>query len=198
LVADPVYANPADAYWMNSTVSNTNAIGGTYTYLKVVLKPFSAGVNWVMLMDNLYVKLSEDANDTITKPGTFVHEEDPSLTWQDFIDPMDNWDLLNPAGTPNDWQKENNKQIGKTIFTRTENGQDVSLVWKVDGYIREFDLDILSVRGFGDPTNELEIYVSKDGQEWVRVRLAMTDLVADPSEANPEEPYWLNATISNN
>ena len=198
LVADPVYANPADAYWMNSTVSNTNAIGGTYTYLKVVLKPFSAGVNWVMLMDNLYVKLSEDANDTITKPGTFVHEEDPSLTWQDFIDPMDNWDLLDPAGTPNGWQKENNKQIGKTIFTRTENGQDVSLVWKVDGYIREFDLDILSVRGFGDPTNELEIYVSKDGQEWVRVRLAMTDLVADPSEANPEEPYWLNATVSNN
>ena len=197
LVADPSYADPASAYWMNATVSNTNSIGGTYTYLKVVLKPFSAGVNWVMLMDNLYVRLSEDANDTVTQPGTFVHEEDPSLSWTDFVDPMDNWDLLEPAGKPAGWQKENNPAVGKTLFSRTENGQDVSVTWKVDGYIRKFDLDILSALNSDNPNDVIEVYVSKDGTEWVRVRLTMTELVADPAYENPADAYWLNATLSN-
>ena len=196
LVADPSYADPASAYWMNSTVSNTNPIGGTYTYLKIVLKPFSAGVNWVMLMDNLYVKLSEDANDTVTLPGTFVHEEDPSLTWTDTLRPMDGWDELETKS--DGWQKENNKEIGKTLFSRTENGQDVWLVWKVDGYIREFDLDILSALNMDNPADVVEIYVSKDGNEWVRVRLAMTDLVPDPSYEDPTTAYWLDTTLSNN
>lgn len=198
LVADSSYADPNGAYWMNSTVSNTNPIGGTYTYLKVVLKPFSAGVNWVMLMDNLYVKLSEDANDTVTLPGTFVHEEDPSLTWKDFIDPMDNWDLLNPAGKPDGWQKESNPEVKKTLFSRTENGKDVYLTWKLDGYIREFNLDVLSALNMDNPTEAIEIYVSKDGNEWVRVRLAMTELVPDPSYEDPTTAYWLNTTLSNN
>ena len=198
LVADSSYADPASAYWMNSTVSNTNTIGGTYTYLKIVLKPFSAGVNWVMLMDNLYVKLSEDANDTVTLPGTFVHEEDPSLAWRDFTDPMDNWDLLEPAAKPAGWQKENNKELGKTLFSRTENGQDVSVTWKFDGYIREFDLDILSALNMDNPLEVIEIYVSKDGNEWVRVRLSMTELVADPIYEDPTTAYWLDATLSNN
>ena len=198
LVADPSYADPSAAYWMNSTVSNTNSIGGTYTYLKIVLKPFSAGVNWVMLMDNLYVKLSEDANDTVTQPGTFVHDEDPSIYWSHFIDPMDNWDLLEPAEKPAGWQKENNRELGKTLFSRTENGQDVSVVWKVDGYIREFELDILSALNMDNPTDVIEIYVSKDGTEWVRVRLAVTDLVADAIYEDPTTAYWLDGTLSNN
>ena len=198
LVADPSYADPSAAYWMNSTVSNTNSIGGTYTYLKIVLKPFSAGVNWVMLMDNLYVKLSEDANDTVTLPGTFVHDEDPSIYWSHFIDPMDNWDLLEPAEKPAGWQKENNKELGKTLFSRTENGQDVYVVWKVDGYIREFELDILSALNMDNPTDVIEIYVSKDGAEWVRVRLAMTELVADSIYEDPATAYWLDGTLSNN
>lgn len=198
LVADSSYADPEGAYWMNSTVSNTNPIGGTYTYLKVVLKPFSAGVNWVMLMDNLYVKLSEDANDTVTLPGTFVHEEDPSLAWRDFTDPMDNWDLLEPAEKPAGWQKENNRELGKTLFSRTENGQDVSVTWKFDGYIREFDLDILSALNMDNPLEVIEIYVSKDGNEWERVRLTMTELVADPIYEDPTTAYWLDATLSNN
>ena len=198
LVADPSYADPSAAYWMNSTVSNTNSIGGTYTYLKIVLKPFSAGVNWVMLMDNLYVKLSEDANDTVTLPGTFVHDEDPSIYWSHFIDPMDNWDLLEPAEKPAGWQKENNKELGKTLFSRTENGQDVYAVWKVDGYIREFELDILSALNMDNPTDVIEIYVSKDGTEWVRVRLAMTELVADAIYEDPTTAYWLDGTLSNN
>lgn len=198
LVADSSYADPNGAYWMNSTVSNTNPIGGTYTYLKVVLKPFSAGVNWVMLMDNLYVKMSEDANDTVTLPGTFVHEEDPSLTWKDFIDPMDNWDLLNPAGKPDGWQKESNPEVKKTLFSRTENGKDVYLTWKLDGYVREFNLDVLSALNMDNPTEAIEIYVSKDGNEWVRVRLAMTELVPDPSYEDPTTAYWLNTTLSNN
>jgi len=196
LVPDSSYADPAGAYWMNSTVSNTNPIGGTYTYLKVVLKPFSAGVNWVMLMDNLYVKLSEDANDTVTLPGTFVHEEDPSLTWTDSIYPMDAWEEL--LEKSDGWQKENNKEIGKTLFSRTENGMDVSLTWKVDGYIREFDLDILSALNMDNPADVVEIYVSKDGKEWVRVRLAMSELVPDPSYEDPATAYWLNTTLSNN
>ena len=198
LVADSSYADPEGAYWMNSTVSNTNSIGGTYTYLKIVLKPFSAGVNWVMLMDNLYVKLSEDANDTVTLPGTFVHEEDPSLAWRDFTDPMDNWDLLEPASKPAGWQKENNKELGKTLFSRTENGQDVYVTWKFDGYIREFDLDILSALNMDNPLEVIEIYVSKDGNEWVRVRLSMTELVADSIYEDPTTAYWLDATLSNN
>lgn len=196
LVPDPSYADPTAAYWMNSTVSNTNSIGGTYTYLKVVLKPFSAGVNWVMLMDNLYVKLSEDANDTVTLPGTFVHEEDPSLTWTDATKPMESWDELEAKS--DGWQKENNKEIGKTLFSRTDNSQNVWLVWKVDGYIREFDLDILSALDMDTPTDVIEVYVSKDGNEWVRVRLAMSELVPDPSYEDPATAYWLNTTLSNN
>jgi len=196
LVPDPSYADPTAAYWMNSTVSNTNSIGGTYTYLKVVLKPFSAGVNWVMLMDNLYVKLSEDANDTVTLPGTFVHEEDPSLTWTDVIKPMESWDELEAKS--DGWQKENNKEIGKTLFSRTDNSQNVWLVWKVDGYIREFDLDILSALDMDTPTDVIEVYVSKDGNEWMRVRLAMSELVPDPSYEDPTTAYWLNTTLSNN
>ena len=192
LVSDPLSAG-----WQNITVSNTNSIGGTYTYLKIVLKPFSAGVNWAMLVDNLYVRLSEDANDTVTQPGTFVHEEDPSLSWTDFIDPMDNWDLLEPAGKPAGWQKENNKELSKTLFSRTENGQDVSVIWKVDGYIREFDLDILSALNSDNPNDVIEIYVSKDGTEWVRVRLTMTELVADAIYEDPTTAYWLDTTISN-
>ena len=193
LVSDPLSAG-----WQNITVSNTNSIGGTYTYLKIVLKPFSAGVNWAMLVDNLYVRLSEDANDTVTQPGTFVHEEDPSLSWTDFIDPMDNWDLLEPAGKPAGWQKENNKELGKTLFSRTENGQDVSVVWKFDGYVREFDLDVLSALNMDNPLEAIEIYVSKDGNEWVRVRLTMTELVADPIYEDPTTAYWLDTTLSNN
>ncbi len=196
LVADPSYADPSSAYWMNSTVSNTNTIGGTYTYLKVVLKPFSAGVNWVLLMDNLYVKLSEDPNDTVTLPGTFVHEEDPSLTWTDTISPMDSWDEVTERS--DGWQKENNKEIGKTLFSRTDNSQDIWLIWKVDGYIREFDLDILSALNMDDPTEVIEVYISKDGNEWVQVRLTMSELVPDPSYEDPTTAYWLNATLSNN
>ena len=198
LVADPSEANPDAAYWMNTTISNTNSIGGTYTYLKVVFKPFAAGINWALGIDNLHVKLSEDANDTVTLPGTFVHEEDPSLTWKDFTDPMDNWDLLEPVGKPAGWQKENNKELGKTLFSRTENGQDVSVTWKFDGYIREFDLDILSALNMDNPLEVIEIYVSKDGNEWVRVRLSMTELVADAIYEDPTTAYWLDATLSNN
>lgn len=196
LVADPSYADPSAAYWMNSTVSNTNTIGGTYTYLKVVLKPFSAGVNWVMLMDNLYVKLSEDPNDAVTQPGTFVHEEDPSLTWTDNLYPMDNWDELEVKS--DGWQKETNPDVKKTLFSRTDNSQNVWLTWKVDGYIREFDLDILSALNSDNPADAIEVYVSKDGNEWVRVRLAMSELVADPSYEDPTTAYWLNTTLSNN
>ena len=196
LVADPSYADPSAAYWMNSTVSNTNTIGGTYSYLKVVLKPFSAGVNWVLLMDNLYVKLSEDPTDAVTLPGTFVHEEDPSLTWTDNMLPMDAWEEVESKS--DGWQKENNKEIGKTLFSRTDNSQDIWLVWKVDGYIREFDLDVLSALNMDNPTEVIEVYVSKDGNEWVKVRLAMSELVADPSYEDPTTAYWLNTTLSNN
>ena len=196
LVADPSEADPAAAYWMNTTISNTNPIGGTYTYLKVVFKPFAAGINWALGIDNLYVKLSEDANDTVTLPGTFVHEEDPSLTWTDSIYPMDAWEEL--LEKSDGWQKETNPDVKKTLFSRTDNSQNVWLVWKVDGYIREFDLDILSALNMDNPADAIEVYVSKDGNEWVQVRLAVSELVADPSYEDPTTAYWLNATISNN
>ena len=187
LVADPMTAS-----WENVTASNTGTIGGDYTYLKLVLKPFTAGVNWAMLVDNLYVKLSEDATDAVTQPGTFMYDEDPSIYWEHVIDPMDDWTKVDGGEKPAGWQWEPNKEVNKTLFSRNDNEKDVSIVWKIDGYIRNFALDILSVNGGGNPTEELEIYVSKDGTTWEKLRWVMSEPVPDPGTA-----YWNDITITN-
>lgn len=187
LVSDPMTAS-----WENVTASNTGTIGGTYNYLKLVLKPFSAGVNWAMLVDNLYVKLSEDPADAVTQPGTFMYDEDPSIYWEHVIDPMDSaFELIEEKS--DGWQKEYNKEVEKSLYSRNNNDQDVSITWKVDGYIRDFALDILSVNGGGNPTEELEIYVSKDGTTWEKLRWVMSEPIPDPGTA-----YWNDITITNN
>ena len=186
-------SDPLTAAWENVTASNVDTIGGTYSYLKLVMKPFSAGVNWAMLVDNLYVKLSEDATDAVTQPGTFVYDEDPSIYWTHFIDNMDSaFELVLNGEKPTGWQKEYNKEVEKSLYSRNNNDQDVSITWKVDGYIREFVLDIMSVNGGGDPAKELEFYVSNDGTTWQKLRWDMTEPVPNPSTA-----YWNDITITN-
>ena len=183
--------DPMTTAWENITASNTGTIGGDYSYLKVVLKPFAAGVNWAMLVDNLYVKLSEDPTDAVTQPGTFVYDEDPSIYWTHFIDPMDSaFELI--AEKSDGWQKEYNKEVEKSLYSRNNNEKDVYIIWKVDGYIRDFALDIMSVHDGGMPVNELEIYVSKDGVTWEKLRWDMTEPVPDPGTA-----YWDDITITN-
>ena len=186
-------SDPLSAGWQNITASNTGTIGGTYNYLKLVLKPFTAGVNWAMLVDNLYVKLSEDATDAVTQPGTFMYDEDPSIYWTHFIDNMDSaFELVLNGEKPAGWQKEYNKEVEKSLYSRNNNDQDVSIIWKVEGYIRDFALDIMSVNGGGDPAKELEIYVSKDGITWEKVRWDMSEPIPDPGTA-----YWNDITITN-
>ena len=184
-------SDPMTAAWENVTASNTGTIGGTYNYLKLVMKPFTAGVNWAMLVDNLYVKLSEDATDAVTQPGTFVYDEDPSIYWTHFIDNMDTkFELI--AEKSDGWQKEYNKEVEKSLYSRNNNEKDVYIIWKVDGYIRDFALDIMSVHDGGMPVDELEIYVSKDGVTWEKLRWDMSEPVPDPGTA-----YWDDITITN-
>ena len=186
-------ADPMTAAWENVTASNTGIIGGNYNYLKLVMKPFSAGVNWAMLVDNLYVKLSEDATDAVTQPGTFMYDEDPSIYWTHFIDPMDDFNLVDGGEKPAGWQKEYNKEVEKSLFSRVDNENAISVIWKVEGYIREFAMDILSVNGGGNPAEELEFYVSKDGTTWEKLRWVMSEPIPDPGTA-----YWNDITITNN
>ena len=184
-------SDPMTTAWENITVSNTGIIGGDYTYLKVVLKPFAAGVNWAMLVDNLYVKLSEDATDAVTQPGTFMYDEDPSIYWTHVIDPMDSaFELIYEKS--DGWQKEYNKEVEKSLYSRNNNDKDVYIIWKVDGYIRDFALDIMSVHDGGMPVDELEIYVSKDGITWEKLRWDMSEPIPDPGTA-----YWDDITITN-
>ena len=186
-------SDPMTAAWENVTASNTGTIGGTYNYLKLVMKPFTAGVNWAMLVDNLYVKLSEDATDAVTQPGTFVYDEDPSIYWTHFIDNMDSaFELVLNGEKPSGWQKEYNKEVEKSLYSRNNNDKDVYIIWKVDGYIRDFALDIMSVHDGGMPVDEIEIYVSKDGTTWEKLRWDMSEPVPDPGTA-----YWDDITITN-
>ena len=108
---------------------------------------------------------------------------------------MDNWDQVLADGKSDGWQKENNKELGKTLFSRTDNSQDVWITWKMDGYIRTFALDLLSVNGFGNPAEEVEIQISKDGIEWKALKMVLSELVPDPT-ADPANPYWMNTTVT--
>ena len=186
-MSEPV-PDPGTAYWDDITITNHKCIGGDYSYLKVVFKPF-AFAGWAIVLDNLHIVKSDAANDSAILPGTFYGEEDPSLAWNDFADPMDNWDLVEEKSEGT--QKETNKEVGKTLFSRNDNSQDVYFTWKVDGYIREFALDILSVNGGGNPAEELEIYVSKDGIEWRQLLTVIGEPVPDPGTA-----YWNDITIT--
>ena len=189
LVADAIYEDPTTAYWLDGTLSNHKRIGGEYSYLKVVLKPFPSNINWSLVLDNLHIQTSAVADDVSILPGTFYGEADPSQAWNDFADPMDNWDLIEEKSEGT--QKETNKEVGKTLFSRSDNTQDVYFTWKVDGYIREFALDILSVNGGGNPAEELEIYVSKDGIEWRQLLTVIGEPIPDPGTA-----YWNDITIT--
>ena len=194
LVPDPSYEDPTTAYWLNTTLSNNKRIGGDYSYLKVVFKPFASNINWSLVIDNLSIQSSAVADDVSILPGTFYGEEDPSLAWKEFVEPMDNFDLITEKS--DFWQKENNPDVKKTLISRTTNDQDVWVTWKVDGYIRTFALDLLSVNGFGNPAEEVEIYISKDGVEWKQLKMVLSELVADPSYADPTTAYWMNTTIT--
>ena len=130
-----------------------------------------------------------------SEPLTAEFTTAPPLDKTQFNDPMDNWDLIEEKSDY--WQKETNKEIGKTLFSKTNNAEDVWLVWQFDGYIRDFNLDLVIANGFGGTIDEMEIYVSKDGMDWKQLCLKATDLVADPSYADPSAAYWMNSTVSN-
>ena len=194
LVADPSEANPEEPYWLNATVSNNKRIGGDYSYLKVVFKPFASNINWSLVIDNLTIQSSAIADDVSVLPGTFYGEEDPSLAWKEFEEPMDNFDLIEEKS--DGWQMETNPDVKKTLFSRADNTQDVYITWKVNGYIRSFALDILSVNGGGNPAEEVEILISKDGVEWKALKMVIGEMLADPSYEDPAAAYWMNTTIT--
>ena len=106
-----------------------------------------------------------------------------------FTDPLDNFvKIADKSATGIQW--ENNTEIKKTLLSKNAN-TDIYVTYKLPGYVREIQLDALSVAqqaAFGD---DFIFYVSEDGQNWTELTYDFTEPVA-----NELSDYWVESTLT--
>lgn len=98
---------------------------------------------------------------------------------------------------------ENNADLELTFYlkwgeTATSSvKEEVYAIWKVDGDISAFTLDVKLVNGLGDP-NEITVEVSSDCENWQKVEFTYPEPTFDDDiYFNYDMAYWLMTTLSN-
>lgn len=133
----------------------------------------------------------EDASACIGKVNDFLvgqAAKNPRAAYAPFHDAFDNFiKISEKSATGIQW--ENNTEIKKTLLSKSAN-TDVYLIYKLPGYIREIELDVLSVAVCEALDEDFKFFVSKDGSTW-------TELDYNHSGPVPNElsNYWVESTV---
>ncbi len=105
-----------------------------------------------------------------------------------FEDPLDNFvKIEEKSATGIQW--ENNTEIRKTLLSKNSN-TDIYVTYRLPGYVREIQVDALSVAVQQALSEDFTFFVSEDGKTWKELKYVYSDPV--PNELND---YWVESTV---
>ncbi len=214
------YESESTAYWFDQTATAQGTISGNYSYLKIVLKEFDQ-VAWRTVIDQVTIQYqsggttpstSSSTASTATTTESSASTESSATTTESTAAPttpapvagqlVDDTDasFSKTFDVSDNIQYEENPDLGRNLYSKKRPTSlpdpEGYVVYKLDGAVTAFTINAVVCNADqgnnGDVDRDLSVYVSTDGETWIKAAMNHTDPVIIEGSNN----YWMDSTVT--